>query len=220
VRLHGVVRDSAGSALVATEIRHVVADSIVSLFRTSDSGRFTVTLPPADAGRLQVRRLGYLRRDIALSTGHDSTDTLRIVLAQTPAALAGIDVSADQEEIGGWLKEFYERRRRNSFGRFFTRDDLRIAGKQHISEMLRQTPGVTLAPSRRFGSVVRMRGCRDAPMIWLDGTRLPGAELDDVAKPEDIAGMEIYPSPAGVPAQYLDRSNRGCGTILIWTRHQ
>ena len=65
-----------------------------------------------------------------------------------------------------------------------------------------------------------MRGCRDAPMVWLDGARVPGAELDEVIRPDDIAGMEVYASTAGVPAQFLDRTNRGCGTILLWTRHK
>jgi hypothetical protein len=59
-----------------------------------------------------------------------------------------------------------------------------------------------------------------APLIWLDGVRVPNAEFDEMSKPEDIAGLEVYTSAAGVPAQFMDRTNAGCGTIVIWTRHQ
>jgi hypothetical protein len=44
------------------------------------------------------------------------------------------------------------------------------------------------------------------------------AEIDEIIAPSEIAGIEIYPSWAGVPAQYMDRENRACGTVLIWSR--
>jgi hypothetical protein len=144
---------------------------------------------------------------------------MTIVLEPVAAYLESFDVFGDVSS-GAWLSDFYRRRRENSFGRYFTQADIVGANKRVLSEVLRQTAGVTLTPSQRFGYVVRVRGCRDAPMIWLDGMRLPGAELDEVAKPDDVAALEVYRSTAGVPAQFLDRSNRGCGTILIWTRHQ
>jgi len=49
---------------------------------------------------------------------------------------------------------------------------------------------------------------------------VPGAELDEVIHPTDIAAIEFYPSSAGVPAQYLERQNRLCGLVLVWTRTQ
>jgi hypothetical protein len=57
-------------------------------------------------------------------------------------------------------------------------------------------------------------------MVWVDGQRVPGAELDEVIKPEEIAAIEFYPSSAGIPAQYLERANRLCGLILVWTKTQ
>jgi hypothetical protein len=57
-------------------------------------------------------------------------------------------------------------------------------------------------------------------MVWVDGMRAPGAELDDVARPMDVAGLEVYPSSAGLPPQYQDRNNRMCGAIVVWTRNQ
>jgi hypothetical protein len=57
-------------------------------------------------------------------------------------------------------------------------------------------------------------------MLWVDGARIPNSEVDEVIAPADIAGIEFYMSMAGTPAQYLDRSTRACGTILVWTRNR
>jgi hypothetical protein len=57
-------------------------------------------------------------------------------------------------------------------------------------------------------------------MVWIDGQRVPGAELDEVIQPVDIAAIEFYASNAGVPAQYTERENRLCGTIIVWSRTQ
>jgi hypothetical protein len=49
---------------------------------------------------------------------------------------------------------------------------------------------------------------------------VPGAELDEVARPGDIAAIEFYASSAGIPAQYMDRQNRLCGLILVWMKNR
>jgi len=218
-RVHGVVTDSAGTALVDAEIRLVRGDSILELVRAGSDGGFSITAP-ASADRIVARRLGFARREFPRDSLVLRRDSVIIVLAPLATMLSEFDVFASGGEMDAWLRDFYARREDNSFGRYFTRDDIRRSGKHHASELLRQTPGVTLSASRRFGYVVRFRGCRDAPMIWLDGNRLPGAELDDVMNSNDLAAMEVYRSSAGVPAQFLDRSNRGCGTILLWTRNR
>ena len=52
----------------------------------------------------------------------------------------------------------------------------------------------------------------------VDGVRADNAEIDELISPSEIAGMEIYPSFAGVPAEYMDKENRACGVVLVWTR--
>jgi hypothetical protein len=99
---------------------------------------------------------------------------------------------------------------------------------QHASEALRELPGVITRPAMgRIGNIVRLRGCgvrgqspeKVGPLVWLDGVRLVGAEIDEVTSGMDIAAIEVYNSFAGVPAQYLDRS-AVCGTILVWSKHR
>jgi hypothetical protein len=216
----GVVAQESGVPIPEAEVWLVVADTRVSAARSGENGHFLVAADVNGPSRLMIRRLGYRARQVPLEFPRDTINALLIMLEATPQRLPSVDVAADGDEIGDWLRDFNERRKANRFGRFFTRDAIRKSGKQQASELLRTTPGVSLTAARRFGNVVRMRGCAFAPLIWLDGIRLPHTEFDEVAKPEDIAGLEVYTSTAGVPAEFTDRSNSGCGTIVIWTRHR
>ena len=72
-----------------------------------------------------------------------------------------------------------------------------------------------MLPSPQWGSVVRIRGCR--PLLWIDGQRVPGAELDEVLNVRDIAALEVYNSFAGIPPQFIDRETN-CGAIVVWTK--
>lgn len=76
-------------------------------------------------------------------------------------------------------------------------------------------PGVVVRPASRIGNDVKIRGC--APLVWIDGMRAKGAQIDEVTHGTDVAAIEVYESQAGVPAQFTDRSAT-CGTILIWLK--
>jgi hypothetical protein len=215
----GVVSDSGGTPLSDAEVRLIVAGAQMTLTRTTAEGRFSISSDTSGPSKLRVRRLGFHPVEVGLLFPRDSSRVLSVLLSAAPLRLSEVEV-LEEAEPGGWLREFHERRRTNSFGRYFTRETIQSSHGHHASEVLRTTPGVTLIGARRFGYVIRMRGCRYAPMVWIDGTRVPRAELDEVVRREDVAAMEVYPSLAGVPAQYMDRSNSGCGTIVVWTRHQ
>jgi hypothetical protein len=42
------------------------------------------------------------------------------------------------------------------------------------------------------------------------------AEVDELAHPADVDGIEIYLSIAGMPPRFIDQSDR-CGAIAVWT---
>ena len=194
-----------------------MADSTeISLAQTDQEGRFVAVGSIQGRSWLHVRHFGFQTRDVELFFPRDSTRLLLILLelaAPDVAGMEGRDSSGDE----GLLKAFHERRQSNSLGHYFTRDEILSRRPQFLSEMLRNVPGVTISQAREGGFRLRMRGCRYAPLVWIDGSRTPGTELDEVARVDDVAGMEVYTSPSGVPAQFLDRSNVGCGTILVWT---
>jgi outer membrane receptor for ferrienterochelin and colicin len=115
----------------------------------------------------------------------------------------------------GKLAGFYARKANNRFGTFIERESFLKRNPPRASEVLRSVSGVQLQTSGRIGSVVRLHGCK--PMIYLDGQRVPGAELDEVVTVSDVAAIEVYPTLGAIPPQFLDLSSR-CGSIVVWLR--
>jgi outer membrane receptor for ferrienterochelin and colicin len=117
----------------------------------------------------------------------------------------------------GGLREFYEHKdQRQTFAKFLDQEEIRKRSPMYSSDLFRSVPGISIKSANYNGNTIRIRGCQ--PMLWVDGQRVPGAELDEVIPPDDIAGIEFYTSMAGVPAQYMERQNRACGTIMVWTK--
>lgn len=116
----------------------------------------------------------------------------------------------------GAIPEIASRPRRRGSGHFVSRTDIERQRPAYASDALRRVPGVSLRPSSGIGNVVRLRGC--GPAVFMDGVQALNAELDEVVRPSDIEGIEIYSSSANLPPQYADRSGRSCGAILVWTR--
>jgi len=213
--LRGAVTDSSGRPLAGAEVRLVDGGTEVSVARTGEDGRFAVAGVIRRRTGLHVQLVGFKPAAVELFFPRDSLRLLSIELE--PASRNVGESEESDSSSAARLQKFYERRRSNSYGHYFTRQEIVARLPQYLSEMLRTVPGVTIS-SRVGGFRIRMRGCRYAPIVWIDGTRTPDSELDDVARVDDVAAMEVYTTPAGTPAQYLDRSNVGCGTILIWSR--
>lgn len=214
-RLSGVVTDSAREPLSGVEITALLtAGKPNRTTRTDVRGRFEVEALQAGTLSLEARRLGYASRtvqvDIAAAADFTSVE---IVLAAIPEELQEVSVSAPSL---GKLRGFHQRRQQGGkFGRFLDQNDIQRIAPRNASDLFRTVPGVALASTQSGGNAIRIRGCQ--PMVWVDDQRVPGAELDEVVFPSDIAAIEFYASSAGIPAQYLERGNRLCGLILVWT---
>lgn len=181
--------------------------------RSGSDGRFAFSDVSPGAASITVRRLGYQPRKLEVDI---STST-----AKEPLELTLVPVATDIEAVTiegatGKLQAFNDRRARSSFGYFFDQNDIRKKSPRYVSELFRTIPGARLRASHRAGNVLELRNC--TPRIWLDGVRADNAEIDELISPSEIAGMEIYPSFAGVPAEYMDKENRACGVILVWSR--
>jgi hypothetical protein len=211
----GVVTDSAGRPVPLAEVRVAAGDGTRDSTLTDASGRFAFRLSSAGDAHLEVRRMGFRPYATTLALrSPGGTDSLRVTLDRVVAQLEGVDV-VDAAERGGRLAGFYERQQNNHFGHFLDRAALEATHAQRPSEALRRIPGVIIVPAHGIGNLVRVRNCR--PTVWLDGVRVPYAELDEVASMSDMAAVEVYSSLAGLPQQFLDRTNP-CGGILVWSR--
>lgn len=214
--LKGSVVDDSRRPLGQVEIVLIRNAAVVHTVLSERNGRFTFGAVPAGPVLLHVRRLGYAAQTMELVIGPKGHPSIsEIVLLEAPSQLAEVLISAEPEE--GRNRGFYERRRqRGSFGHFLEQKDIQRLGPANPSDLFRAVPGVTIRSADLNGNTIRIRGCQ--PMVWVDGQRVPGAELDEVIHPSEIGAIEFYPSAAGIPAQYLERGNRLCGLILVWTR--
>jgi hypothetical protein len=214
--LSGTIADHDGKPVEGAEVSLIEHDSVTRLVRSDTAGRFELRSLSAPSVTLRVRRLGFASRTLEVAiSGADHHSTVVIELAGAAAELAGVSVVDVANEPDARLREYYARKASNSFGRYIDGNVIEARRPQYLSEMLRSVSGVTILSSSRIGYRVLIRGC--PPLVWLDGVRIPGAQLDEVIQPAEVAAVEIYNSFAGIPAQYFDRSAT-CGTILVWTR--
>lgn len=214
--LGGSILDGSRRPLGLVEAILVRDAAVVHTVLSGDNGRFSFGRVRAGPITLHFRRLGYAAQTMDLVVGPGGHPTIReIVLVEVPSQLAEILISTDPAE--GRYSGFYERKQqRASFGRFLEQKDIRRLGPSNPSDLFRTVPGITIRAANLSGNTIRIRGCQ--PMVWVDGQRIPDAELDEVIHPSEIGAIEFYPSFAGIPAQYMDRGNRLCGLILVWTR--
>jgi hypothetical protein len=224
-RLLGTVSDSNGHAVSDADVSIVNRDSVLRFTRSDSGGRFMFEGLTTPALTLRVRRLGFEPQLLSVTvTKSGRTANIAVTLEPSAASLDTVLVedSVKRAQPNPRLIGFNERRKTNSFGHYITEERLAELRPQFPSEAVRTVSGITLRPAK-IGNLVRVRGCNVrggvAPLVWIDGVRLPGAEIDEVIQSVDVAGIEVYNSFSGVPAQFFDRT-AVCGTILVWTKHR
>ncbi|HEV7837739.1 MAG TPA: carboxypeptidase regulatory-like domain-containing protein [Gemmatimonadaceae bacterium] len=213
VTIAGTVVDDDHTPVASAELGLKLNGRTQVLTRSDNAGRFSFADVPLAPGSITVRRLGYHLRTVTL-------DMVKLNAGE-PIELALETVAAEVEPVvidatTGRMNEFTDHRNQSAFGHFFDQTDIQKIKPRFVSELFRTVPGATIHVSSGIGNTVKLRGCR--PRIWVNGVRTVNSEVDEVAAPSEIDGMEVYPSWAGTPAQYMDRENRACGTIVIWTR--
>jgi hypothetical protein len=203
----GVIKDVGGVPISDVEVGVVRGERLQQFVITAVDGKFLLTGVARGMIPLRIRRLGYAMQSFDVDTRVSSSAGLEIVLNTVASELEEVTIAANEQ---GKLREFYEhKQQRASFGRFFEQHEIRRLGPTNPSDLFRTVPGVVVATAYG-GNTLRIRGCQ----------RVPGAELDEVIHASEIAAIEFYPSNAGIPAQYLERGNRLCGSVLVWTRTQ
>lgn len=211
----GIIVDQGKTPIPSAELVLKRPGEQSRVIRSGTDGRFSFPEVRTGTVALTVRRMGYTAKTVNIDVTSSGVATpIEVELEEIPSDIASVLVEGSK----GHLQEFYDHKANSNFAKFFERKDIEKRNPIYLSELLRSVAGASLYASERTGNRIMLRDCK--PMVWVDGMRAPGAELDEVARPMDVAGIEVYPSYAGLPAQYQDRSNRMCGAILVWTRNQ
>ena len=213
VKLSGLVVDERGSPVPSVDLTLRRGNKVEGITKSTDTGLFDFGQVPPGTMLIIARRLGFQELNLQVDVDADlAQQTVQVDLKTVATKMEDVLVN----ESSGRLQEFIEHRKSSKFGHFFDQEQIKAKSPRYVSELFRNIPGARLFPSPSGGQKLTLRGCR--PKIWVDGVNAQDAEIDEVIAPSEIAGIEIYPSWAGTPPQYMDRENRACGVVLIWSR--
>ena len=201
-----------------------------SAARADSTGAFRLVVARG-ALTLQVRAVGHqpLVRRIDVSGDSVQLDVTLVELAQQ---LDSVNVRGQAPVISPRMLGF-EQRRKEPFGKFFTREQLAERESTPLSNVLRLAnltiiqrgfgSGAAVATGRG-GSLPTRAGGRSIcyATVYLDGVVLwaPGqgaAPNIDQFKVQDLEAIEIYRSALETPLQFRAPSTQ-CGAVVLWTR--
>ena len=143
-----------------------------------------------------------------------------IQLESEPIEMDGVEITARREDQ--YLKSvgFFEREKRG-LGYYIRREEIEKQSYNHVADILRSLPGITVQSRGMEQIVIFNRYMRHdlRPIIVVDGNVLDEYNLGylDSLEPHHIAALEIYKSDLDAPKQYTGAYRAG-GMIIIWTR--
>ena len=232
-RFLGRVTDAeSGQPLVGVDvqIREVFMGGI-----TGDDGRFRLDAVPPGRHAVEFSTLGYATRVEVLEVVSGQTSDVRVGLAVDPIDMGPIDVTVERRELILEDVGFYERRQ-EGFGEFIDLQAIEERRPSEMTDLFTRVPGALLVPDPgnplersvvlrggRLGGGARTGGGDHCyPQVVLDGIVVhrggdAPARIDQFVDPTAVAGVEIFPSSVGVPAQY-GGIDAACGVIVLWTR--
>lgn len=188
---------------------------------SDDYGR--VRLPGLPTGRtaVSVRRIGYRPLSLEVTLPIAGTEPLSVMLEAVPQQLATVVVRADRRgRYQGRMADFNRRRDMGMGGRFFNAEDIDARHPIRTTDLLRMVPGLQVVSTNGITNVLRLRGNRCDPFVWIDGAPAMSGYLDvDMFAPSTLAGIEVYSGVATVPVELRGPRGEGaCGVIALWTR--
>lgn len=230
-----VPRNQTGTGSIVGTVRDIdqdggIAAAIVRIegsdrsFLTDAAGRFAIAAIGAGTHVIHVEALGYGNISQTVAVGADEQIRLEVRLGQEAIALPELEVVARSSRPGP-LAGFAERRElgtRLGIGVFLDRAALQRRGS-HVIDVVRGMPRVRLEQAEEIGRYRIVFGsgitaCE--PNIYVDGillTRPAFAEdnLEELIPPGPYEAVEIYRTPAELPAEFGGSDGR-CGAIVIW----
>lgn len=218
-RFIGIVRGATGRPVVGARARVPGHPYVL----TDDRGAFRLDSLPAGSQMLEVRALGFAPLELQLDVSAEPVAPDTLMLTAVSMLLDTVRVTTrrvyDADVYG------FEARRRLRSGTFITRDEIAREHPQRFSDLLQALPVmhfVTVGGGATVSFLMRgdMIATTCVPDIWLDGWRLVGSAATDVdflAPPDKIDGVEVYSRPNQVPTEFLSTFGN-CGAIVIWLR--
>jgi hypothetical protein len=229
-----VVTTAAGAPLPDATLDVTAPGGLKRSLRTGVSGRALV--PDVRPGVLvvQARRVGFTPGTLAL-TVQSGRNTASIMLSENAAPQLDTVRVLGGKKVTRRLDEFETRRVNHAASASITRADIEKRHSVDAWQLLLDVPSVRVTPTGQgvFASSARGRapslGDPSKPCVMsvvVDGTPLVprgdnGVDLNELPRPEEIYGIEVFAGAARIPLQYgSSGGGKWCGLIAIWTRAQ
>jgi hypothetical protein len=210
-----------------------------ALAMSDEAGEFSLTAR-VQSGRnaLEFRRIGYedTRYLFELRPGETEVDVEQSLAA---AAVRLTDLEVREEAMARHLATFI-RHRDQGLGYFWDAEEIEELEPVVVSDVVRRVPGArvitgetpvawtdadflagrpptgveTTINFHRLGNPER-HPC--LPLYFVDGIAVASTDIDRIARPDRIAGLEVYSSPTQIPPEY-NRRGSACGVIAMWTK--
>jgi hypothetical protein len=191
--------------------------------RTDSSGKVFIGNLPEGRIEIAVRHLNYFAEHFFVELHNQEIVSVDIELSGRAAQLDGVEVTASRHPFF----QGFEQRKAHGIGTFITREQIDDRHTTTTSDLFRTVPMARLI---RVGNGMGIRFPQQAsgnrrgptyciPLIWVDGQRAPGLEIDDIVA-TDVHAIEIYRGPSTTPGQFVTVNSAPCGTIVVWTRRK
>jgi hypothetical protein len=222
-----VVMAGTQTPLVDVSVKLRAADGrILASALTNDAGEFRlhssrITEATILAERIGLQPITTSAVQVALSQVID----VQIEMSETAVPLDPLTVRAREHFDIGPLSGYFERVQRHErmgFGHVLTRDQVQERDAIDVADLLREVPRIAVVQAPGRGQHVMFRGGAQGqctPRVYINGVyanRNSLAYIDELVRPSELEGIEIYRGLAEMPGEFYDDSH--CGVILIWTR--
>ncbi|HEX8394539.1 MAG TPA: TonB-dependent receptor [Longimicrobium sp.] len=191
---------------------------------TDSTGIAVIPGVPLGSRLVIMQHPGFAREEALVEFPTAANYGLRVRM--TPAAIVLDTVTATAKRFNLALHQngFYERQRQG-LGRYMTSEELDEINRssQDLSRAFDRMPGFRVDRGT-VGVPFVLRSVRGGG--GLEGNCVPGVRVDGMPadmellatlSPSQVEAIEVYPSPASVPAEYNDAGSH-CGMVIIWTR--
>ena len=215
--LDAVTDDPVVAAVVSVPDRLRVAE-------TDRRGQFVLSGVPVGMQELNVRHLGYAPLSYVVEVSPGLTTEVEIGMVPAPVEMDPIVATVIRLRRLE-MKGFYERKHWGELvgtGTYYTAEDIDRRRPVEISHMIADESGIRLQCNFRRTDcrLVNTRlssGVTGACSLsfYVDGLPTRGIPLDDVVRPSEIAGLEIYRGLASGPAEFPPSR---CGLVVVWTK--
>lgn len=219
--LQGVVRSSAGVAIVGAE---VTIESASRRTMSAADGRYALVGIPAGRVQVMVRRVGYSPLQVEVAIPGGGALQRDFELSRVPLEMTPVVVSERREPFDARLAGFRQRAENPSSGHIFTRERIEQTSNRSALDLMRSVPGVRIIGGGRVLGVsqsIRFRGNRCPPVVFIDGHAASATEFDlSTLDLNMVEGVEVYMSSSTLPAEFFAVANglEQCGVIAVWSR--